>query len=163
MRIIGTVKRILLPAVILIAVFCLVVLTFNVSIFNTPSSYQEQFPQRPGGRQNGAAVNVIPGHGQQCNIQSKLVIFGSFKLEGQTFAQNKFEASIDRWRLVVCLVRSLVNLLKTKHNMLTLMYSTSTSVSKTEESVQTPIRYYYTIILVRRYSVAIQESLPEQI
>ena len=101
MRIIGAVKRILLLAVILIAVYCLVELIFNVSTVSTPSTDLEQFLPRPhevtGGRgtlrrRNEKAVNVIRGRGQHCKIQSKLVIFGSFKSQVQSFAQNKFKS-----------------------------------------------------------------------
>ena len=93
MRIIGAVKRILVLAVILIAVSCLVKLGLNVLIFNESPSDQKQFPQRPRGtrnRQNGTAVDAaIPGHGEQCKIQSTLVIFASLTM---SFAQNKFRS-----------------------------------------------------------------------
>ena len=95
MRIIGTAKSILLLIGILTAVYCLVELVFNFSIFDVTSflkSGEGELKQRSRGSYqtagDSAAFEAIHVRGGQCKNVNKLVIFASFK--PHSFAQNKF-------------------------------------------------------------------------
>ena len=96
MRTIGSVKRVLLVIAIFVTVCCFVELLFDVSIFNISflKSSQGLWQLGPHGitkyRLNKTAAKVLPGHGEQCKIPNKLVIFARFKPE--SFARNKFRS-----------------------------------------------------------------------